>query len=166
MNRLTILLTMILAMLLASPARAQSPTGTPFPTPTMQCYSRATLMAGIGVKPYHILETTPFAMQDKVIGQVPEGASWFTTFTFLMAENGALLWLSAVFISLLVVFILLAILSHIRRSGPVTDFRENVETKVAQAKERGYARAGGWYTDVKEAQSMLKSAPWKKGRGR
>jgi hypothetical protein len=160
----------ILFLLLAVPAAAQSPTETPYPTPTMKYYGRATLMAGIGVKPYHLIESTPFDLVPKVIGQVPEAVSWFKTFTFLMAENGALMWLSAVFVMLLVAFILIAILSHIRRTPQMTQFRSDVERweyeTVGRTADRiGRTRAFEIAQSLGEARNALKSARYpKKGR--
>lgn len=101
---------LILTFTLAAPVAAQSPTETPFPTPTMRYYSRATLMAGIGVKPYTLLHLSPeFDLGTKFIDTFPEGASWFKTFLYLAAENGALVWISIFFVMFFVTGFLLAI---------------------------------------------------------
>lgn len=158
------ILAILAFMLTAGPVAAQAPTETPLPAPTMRYFSRSELMAGIGIKPYTLLNINPeFDIGTKFVGTFPEGISWFKTFLYLASENGALTWIGAFFVMFFVTGFLLAIFNLRNGKGAKYNIEESIRElqTTRNYTPGGYLRGGGGRSrtsSVKDAQRIIKDA--------
>jgi hypothetical protein len=107
-----------------NPVKADGPT--PTPTPTEQMYSRSSLLSGLHVKDYQIIQVpTPIDTGQIINTVVDEGGSYYLTFDDIFRRTGAMPLLIGGIVLLFIVFVIMSFI--IKRTGNArTAIKNNV----------------------------------------